>query len=141
MSATFYIYSDGADIEGIAPAMREKIESFVAPHGDRVLVVDQREKRVAHEGDLPDWEFGVNFRSDALSEEEKKDLLFFFQTLGADFGRSFVVGFVTRYGQAEDIAFVSPNDPFDLALEAFLRTAIETNQPSEPMPLKRHGLP
>jgi len=139
VSTTFYIYLDGADIEEIAPAMREKIEAFVGAYGDRVLVVDQREEKAKEDGDLPDWEFGVNFESDALSDSEKRDLLFFFQTLGSDFGRGFVVGFVTRHGQTEDIAFVSPDDSFDQALEVFLKTAKEANQPPEPMPLKRHG--
>jgi len=130
VSATFYIYSDGADIEAIAPVMRAKIEAFVAPYGARVLVVDQR-ATTAEEGSLPDWEFGVNFESDALSSDEKRDLLFFFQSLGIEFGRGFVVGFVTRHGQTEDIAFVSPDDSFDQALETFLAAAKAANQSPE----------
>ena len=132
MSTTFYIYSDGADIEATAPEMRERIEGFIGAYAGRVRVVDRREEKKDQGPDLPDWEFGVNFEGDRLTDAEKKDLLLFFQSLSAEFSRDFVVGFATRHGQSEDIAFVSAADSLEPAIEVLLETAKRGNQSQEP---------
>lgn len=91
MIETFYIYADGSDLDEIAPELRARIEAFVTPYSGRVRVVDQREERKEESTNWPDWDLGVNFESETLSDAEKKDLLLFFQQLSAEFGRDFVV--------------------------------------------------
>jgi hypothetical protein len=120
VSKTFYIYSDGADIEATAPEMCERIEGFVAAYAGRVRFVDQRDEKKDHGSDLPHWEFGVNFEDDRLTDAEKKDLLLFFQSLSAEFSRDFVVGFSTRHGESEDITFVSAADSLEPVIEVLL---------------------
>lgn len=119
MSPTIYIYSDGADIEDTASSMRLRIEQFVELYAGRVRVVDQRHDQNAGPG-LPDWDFGVNFEDDSLTSEEKKDLLLFFQSLSAEFDRDFVVGITTPFGQTDDIASVSRNEPLEPVIKALL---------------------
>jgi hypothetical protein len=116
VSATFYIYSDGVDIEETAPAMRARIEDFVSAYNGRVRLVDQREEKNS------DWEFGVNFEADMLADAEKKDLLLFFQALSAEFGRDFAVGLATQFRQGEDLAFVSASEPLEPVIEVLLES-------------------
>ena len=68
MITTFYIYADGADLEAIASEMRARIEMFVEPYQGRVRVVDQREEKEEESPDLADWDFGVNFEIESLTD-------------------------------------------------------------------------
>ena len=81
MPQTFYIYVDGYDLDEIAPALRARIEAFVARYGGRVQVVDQREEAEADSADLPAWDLGVNFEFKSVTIAEKKELALFFQGL------------------------------------------------------------
>jgi hypothetical protein len=119
MSAIFYIYCDGSDLEEMAPLLRPRIEAFIALYGDRVRFVDQR--RIEKEGtDLPNWDFGVNFEFDALTDTEKKDILLFFQSLSGEFDRDFIVGGLSQFAQADDFMTVSSGESLDPVIELLL---------------------
>jgi hypothetical protein len=113
---TLYIYVDGSDLDEVAPDLRYRIEAFVAPYGGRVRVVDQRKEEEPGPGDLPDWDLGVNFELDALTDSEKKDLLLFFQSLSAEFRREFVLGGALPHGQGDDFLTITAGDPLDSAI-------------------------
>ena len=100
--------------------LRLRIESFIAPYGSRVRVVDQREEEKPNSGDLPDWDLGVNFEFDALSDVEKKDIALFFQSLSSEFGRDFVVGGVLPNGQADDFIAISAGESLDPILKVLI---------------------
>ena len=106
MIATFYIYVDGSDLDEIAPELRARIDSFVAPYKGRVRVVDQRGK-VGVSDDLPDWDLGVNFELVVLTIAERKDLLQFFQILSGEIGRDFVLGGILQQNQTDDFMAIS----------------------------------
>jgi hypothetical protein len=116
----FSIYADGADLAEIALTLRSRIEGFVAPYGTRVRVLDRRR------GDLPagvaDWHLGVNFEIEALADDEKSDLLLFFQSLSIEFGRDFIVGGALPHGQFEDFAWVSAGESLEQAFDLLLGT-------------------
>ncbi|RXK55640.1 hypothetical protein ESB00_07060 [Oleiharenicola lentus] len=120
MIETFYIYADGSDLDDIAAVLRARIEAFIAPYGGRVRVVDQREERKEESADWPDWDLGVNFEFETLSDTEKKDLLLFFQSLSAEFGRDFIVGGVLPSGQTEDLLSVAAGETLDQAFDLLL---------------------
>ena len=111
MSETFYIYVDGSDLDGVAPELRSRIEAFVEPYRGRVRVVDQRAEEDKASADLPDWDLGVNFEFEALTDAEKKDLVLFFQSLSAEFGRDFILGGVLPHGQTEDLVGITADEP------------------------------
>ena len=100
--------------------LRLRIESFVAPYGSRVRVVDQRENEKPNSGDLPDWDLGVNFEFDALSDAEKKDIALFFQSLSGEFGRDFIIGGILPSGQTDDFIAISATESIDPALSVLL---------------------
>ena len=110
MSETFYIYVDGSDLDGVAPELRSRIEAFVEPYRGRVRVVDQRAEEDKASADLPDWDLGVNFEFEALTDAEKKDLVLFFQSLSAEFGRDFILGGVLPHGQTEDLVGITADE-------------------------------
>ena len=116
MSATFYIYCDGSDLEDIAADMCSKIEDFIALYGGRVALVNQRAEKKTEEADSPDWDLGVNFEDEELAEAEKKDLLLFFQSLAAEFGRDFVLGGRFPDRMPEDLVTVSAAVSLDEAI-------------------------
>ena len=120
MIETFYIYVDGSDLSEIATELRTRIEAFVSPYAGRVRVVDQRAGGTQEAADLLDWDLGVNFEVDALAAVEKKDLLFFFQSLSAQFGRDFVLGASLPHGQSEDFVSISADEPVDRAMDVLL---------------------
>jgi hypothetical protein len=111
----FYIYVDGYDLNEIALDVRTRIESFVARYHGRVGVVDQREDADKDSSDLPAWDLGVNFEFESLADVEKKDLLLFFRSLSAEFGRDFVVGRTSECGLPEDFVFILPAEPIEPA--------------------------
>ncbi len=117
MIPTFYIYVDGCDLCEIALNLRARIESFVASYDGRVRVVDQREQAKDSSPDLPAWDLGVNFEFESLVEAEKKELLLFFWSLSAEFGRDFVVGRTSVYGFPEDFVFIMAAEPIKPALD------------------------
>ena len=115
MISTFYIYADGNDLESIAAEVRSRIETFVEPYRGRVRVVDQRAEEVAAE--LPDWDLGVNFEFESLTDAEKKDLLLFFQCLSAEFGRDFILGGALPHGLSEDFVSISAAESLEPAID------------------------
>jgi hypothetical protein len=120
MIATFYIYADGSDLDGVSSELRARIEAFVAPYKGRVRVVDQHKKGKKDSVDIPDWDLGVNFESEALTDAEKKDLLLFFQSLSAEFGRDFVVGGALPQRQTDDFVVVSATEPLEPAIDLLI---------------------
>jgi hypothetical protein len=119
--STFYIYADGADLEDIAFEMRARIEKFIEPYQGRVRVVDQREEKEKEESpELPDWDLGVNFEIESLSDVEKKDLLLFFHSLSAEFGRDFILGGALPHGLSGDFVSVSAAEPLEPAIDLLL---------------------
>ena len=123
MISTFYIYADGNDLDDSAAEVRSRIETFVEPYRGRVRVVDQRADDVATE--LSDWDLGVNFEFESLTNAEKKDLLLFFHCLSADFGRDFIVGGALPHGLSEDFVSISAAESLERAID--LLTANEKN--------------
>ena len=117
MIETFYIYVDGSDLDEVAPELRARIETFVAPYGGRVRVVDQRDEDEQGSAGLPDWDLGVNFEFDALTDAEKKDLLLFFQSLSAEFGREFVLGGAVSHGGGDDFITIAAGVSLDPAID------------------------
>ena len=105
MISTFYIYAEGNDLDGIAAEVRLRVEAFIEPYQGRVRVVDRRAKAVS--SDLPDWDLGVNFEFQSLTDVEKKDLLLFFQCLSAEFDRDFILGGALSHGLSEDFVSLS----------------------------------
>ena len=134
MIETFYIYVDGSDLGEIAAELRTRIEAFVAPYAGRVRVVDQRADGAQGSVDLPDWDLGINFEVDALTDAEKKDLLLFFQSLSAEFGRDFVLGGALPHGQSEDFLAVSAGEALDRAIDLLISNEKRANQTPEPTP-------
>ncbi len=110
MISTFYIYADGHDLDGIATELRARIEAFVSPYQDRVRLIDQRST------DSLDWDLGVNFEFEMLTNAEKKDLLLFFQCLSAEFDRDFVVGGALPHGLSDDFLSISKNESIESAI-------------------------
>jgi len=102
------------------PELRLRIEAFVAPYGSRVRVVDQREAEKTNSDDLPDWDLGVNFEFDALSDAEKKDIALFFQSLSGEFGRDFIIGGVLPSGQTDDFIAISAAESLDPILKILI---------------------
>ncbi len=115
MISTFYIYADGNDLDDIAAEVRSRIEAFVEPYRGRVRVVDQRAEEVST--DLPDWDLGVNFEFESLTDAEKKDLLLFFQFLSAEFDRDFILGGALPHGLSEDFVSVSATESLEPAID------------------------
>jgi hypothetical protein len=113
--STFYIYADGNDLDGIAAEVRLRIETFVEPYRGRVRVVDQRAEDAS--ADLPNWDLGVNFEFESLTDAEKKDLLLFFQCLSAEFGREFILGAALPHGLSEDFISVSAAESLEPAID------------------------
>ena len=119
MISTFYIYAEGYDLDEIALDLHLQIEAFIAPYDGRVRLVDQRQEK-ASSTDLPNWDLGVNFEIDALTDVERKDILLFFQGLSGEFGRDFIVGGVSLQGQADDCLAISAGGSLDPAIELLL---------------------
>lgn len=120
MIETFYIYVDGSDLDEVAPELRSRIETFVEPYRGRVRVVDQRAEEDEASVDLPDWDLGVNFEFEALTDAEKKDLVLFFQTLSGEFTRDFILGGVLPRGQTDDLVGITAGESLDGAFDVLL---------------------
>ena len=119
MISTFYIYAEGYDLDEIALDLHLQIEAFIAPYGGRVRLVDQRQEE-ANSTDSPNWDLGVNFEIDALTDVERKDILLFFQSLSGAFGRDFIIGGVSLHGQADDCLAISAGESLDSAIDLLL---------------------
>jgi hypothetical protein len=128
---TFYIYADGSNLGEIAPALRSRIEGFVAPSGARVRVVDQRRGDLA--AGIAHWHLGVNFEINALPNDERSDLLLFFQNLSIEFGCDFIVGGALPHGQFEDFAWVSAGESLEKAFELLLRNEAPAGSAAGPL--------
>jgi hypothetical protein len=120
MIATFYIYVDGSELGHIAPKLLARIEAFVEPYEGRVRVVDQRAEDDEASADLQDWDLGVNFEVEALTDAEKKDLVLFFQTLSGEFARDFILGGVLPHGEADELVSITAGESLDGAFEVLL---------------------
>ena len=115
MIATFYIYANSTNLDEIAPALRSRIESFIAAYGDRVRVADQRHRELP--AGVVNGDLGVYFESAALADTEKGDLLLFFLNLSIEFSRDFVVSGASPHNQYEDFACVSAGESLEPAFD------------------------
>jgi hypothetical protein len=117
MIETVYIYVDGCDLAEISGQLIHRIEQFSEPFRGLLRLVDQRGEIASD--DLPDWDLGVNFDINALTDDEAKHILLFFQSLTKEFSRDFVLGSEQPTGLGEDLFAITATGSIEEAL-AFL---------------------
>ena len=125
MSSHFHIYAAGPDLDASAAELRGRIESFAAAYDGRVRVVDQPNKD-GGAADLPERNLGVSFEMEALSDDEKRDLLLLFQNLSVEFARDFIVGGAFLQNRSEDLVSVSAGESLEAAFDLLLASEIRS---------------
>lgn len=118
MKKHIYIYADGSDLHDTWQQMKERILGF--SNNQKVRFIDDRLPRddSMEEDDLPDWNFGINFDLNDLSDEELNEWFFFFQNLGSSFGRDFAVGYYEeKSGISEDFGYIQREKSYDKLFE------------------------
>jgi hypothetical protein len=125
-------YTDGSDLDTVAPALRAAFDRFAASGSwpsDQVLVVDQRQPRDSAEPEfLPQWDLGLNLGLDHRPRSPDwfagvEAVVGLLRQLAADTGREFVLllCFRSEPWRQEHLVFVGPG-PVDLP---WLRVAID----------------
>lgn len=115
MIETVYIYVDGYDLAEISEELVRRIEKFSEPLGGILRLVDQRGEITS--SDLPSWDLGINFDVNALTDEQAKRVLLFFQSLAQEFSRNFVLGVEQPTGLGEDLFEITATGSIEDAVE------------------------
>jgi hypothetical protein len=92
---TLYVYVDGSDLENIETDLLDRFSAFIAGWGvDTAHIVNVKRPRTAdlREGDLPDWNLGLNFTVDRLSRDKIQELVRFLNGSVKETGREFAIG-------------------------------------------------
>ena len=113
-----YILADVFDLEDCAALITERAERFIMPYAGRALFINERSTNPSLSTDYPDWHLGIQFRFEALTPSERKDVILFFHQLSAEIGRAFVLGGRgARGGESEDWHFIDANSSIDPILD------------------------
>jgi hypothetical protein len=92
---TLYAYVDGSDLVDFEANLVSRFSRFVAEWDvETAHVVNAKRPPTPNvrDGDLPDWDLGLNFTVDRLSREKIQELVRFLSNLAKETGRDFVVG-------------------------------------------------
>lgn len=92
---TLYVYVDGFDLTGLETDLVERFTEFVAAWNISTarVVNDRRQSSVGlREGDLPEWNLGLNFTVNRLPRQKIQELVRFLGDLAKETGRNFVIG-------------------------------------------------
>ena len=90
-----YVYVDGSDLADIETTLLSRFSEFVAGWGvDTARVVNLKRPPAPdlRDGDLPDWNLGLNFTADRISREKIQELVRFLNNSAKETGREFVIG-------------------------------------------------
>jgi hypothetical protein len=90
-----YAYVEGSDIADIEIDLFSRFSAFVAGWGvgtAHVVNVKRPRSPNLRDGDLPDWDLGLNFTVDHLPREKIQELVRFLSKSAKDTGREFVIG-------------------------------------------------
>jgi len=103
---TLHVYVDGSDLADLEARLVDRFSRFVASWGvSTARVVNARHDPSAdlRDGDLPDWDLGLNFTVDRLARDKIADLVRFVSDLARETGRDFAVG-----SGGEDWLYIGP---------------------------------
>jgi hypothetical protein len=92
---TLYVYVDGYDLAELETDLVKRFADFVAAWNistARVVNIRRQPSADLQEGDLPEWNLGLNFTVDRLPREKIQELVRFLSGLARETGRDFVIG-------------------------------------------------
>jgi hypothetical protein len=119
---TLFAYVDGFDLDGVAAELDARLEQFVRGRSwvTVATVVNQRrlEDASLRNGDLPDWDLGLNIELPDVGEErpgwfgDLEETLGFLAQLHSRTGRDFVLGvYDSQNGITEDLFSIDGPTP------------------------------
>ena len=92
---TLYAYVDGSDLADLEAGLVKRFTEFVAEWNiptARVVNVRRQPSAGLREGDLPDWNLGLNFTVERLPRHKIQELVRFLSRLAKETGRDFAIG-------------------------------------------------
>jgi hypothetical protein len=106
-----YVYVDGSDLDEVSSQLVDAFTNFLSTWGiSSAGLVNDKFPRTAdlRDGDLPDWNLGLNFEAERLSPTEFDQLISFLSRTAGETQREFVIGGYGPGSQfAEDWEFIS----------------------------------
>lgn len=92
---TLYVYINDCDLVGLETDLAKRFTEFVASWNistAHFVNVKREPSADLREGDLPEWNLGLNFTVDCLPRQKIQELVRFLSDLAKETGRDFVIG-------------------------------------------------